>query len=279
MITAAKPCLGSLNWRFPTLARRQIIASRRSKDSLLNDEKAYMSSRILLVEDAPDVQAIVRSTLKGLFDLTVAGTIAEATTAIARRSYDLILLDALLPDGDGFAFCANLQNNSEHKDTPVFFLTGKTSVDDRVQGFQLGADDYITKTFEPREVRARITAKIKKNSNRRLSEAVVKKGDLSLNLLTQVAVILVSGKEEVINLSRLEFKLLNHFIRFENQVFSREQLMDSVWGKDLNVLDRTVDTHVSHLRKKISASEYTIGTVHGSGYTFQLKATDSKHAA
>jgi two-component system phosphate regulon response regulator PhoB len=228
--------------------------------------------RILLIDDAQDIKTVVEATLGSSFLLQYAQTLEEATRLLAAGSFDLILLDVVLPDGDGYKYCATLQNSPSTAGIPVIFLTGKGEVNDRVLGFSLGADDYIVKPFEPIELRARVEARLKKTRDRSELADVLRKEDLRINTATQKVYIMESGEagaaERQIDLTPVEYKLLTHFARHEDHVLSREQLLAAVWNDHVNVTDRSVDVHVSNLRKKISACAFTIKPVYGVGYRF-----------
>lgn len=199
--------------------------------------------------------------------LVYAHTLSDARRELGRASFDLILLDVLLPDGDGFAFYAELSAQDHLRCIPVIFVTARSEVPSEVMGFSLGAWDYVTKPVEPARFRARIEARLRQLQEQRDRELILQKGDLRLNVSMQRVSLMRDGREEeVIDLTPVEFKLLFHLLRHEGHVFSRDQLLTSVWGNAAEVFDRTVDMHVSNLRKKISESEHKIQAVHGMGY-------------
>lgn len=223
-------------------------------------------SRILLVDDATDDQRIIMTSLGKTHDVRVAATLGEARACLKSETFDLLLLDVQLPDGDGFQFCAELQNDAEARQIPVIFLTVRSDTPDKVLGFSLGAEDYVSKPFDPRELRARIEARIKKAGERKLRDLNLQVGDLKISV-TQQKVLLVGGaRERELDLTPLEFKLLLFFAQNEDHVFGRDQLLAAVWPGNVNVADRTVDMHVSNLRKKLAACNRTIRSVHGVGY-------------
>ena len=223
-------------------------------------------SRILLVDDALDDQRIVASALGKVHDLTVASTMAAARHCIAELEFELILLDVQLPDGDGFTLCAELQANDRKRSVPIVFLTVCNEISDKVMGFSLGAEDYISKPFDPKELKARVEARIKKAGERNSRDLVLRLGDLKISVSMQRVFLTGGEQERLLDLTPLEFKLLFYFARHEEHVFSREQLLGAVWADNVNVLDRTVDMHVSNLRKKLGLSSWTIQSVHGVGY-------------
>jgi two-component system phosphate regulon response regulator PhoB len=228
-----------------------------------------MAFRILVVDDAQEYREMISAAVNPAHEVVCAGTLAEAGEVIRKSAFDMVLLDVLLPDGSGFEFCAKLQREPGLVDLPVIFLTVRSEVSDKVMGYSLGADDYIVKPFDPFELRAKIDAKLRKAGERRARETLIQKGRLKLNAALQKA-FLQNGlsPETRLKLTPYEFKLLFFMARHEDRVFSREEIIDAVWGSSAGVFDRAVDMHVSNLRKKLTESDYRIESVHGVGYRF-----------
>lgn len=222
-------------------------------------------NKILVIEDDQDIQFVIKRTLGRDHKVTFASSLTQAREILA-NSQDLILLDVVLPDGDGFQFLAELKNDSNLKRTPVLMLTGRSSPSDQVMGFSLGAEDYIVKPIEPVVLQAKINSRFKLLSSSKKETKDLRVGDLCFDLPKQKVTILRDSGEKKVELTPLEFKILLHFASHEEQVFSRDQLMDAIWGNGVTILDRTIDTHISHVRKKIAPSLFTIGSVHGVGY-------------
>jgi DNA-binding response OmpR family regulator len=237
--------------------------------------------RILLVEDTPEYQALVQEALvDDATTVTVASTLAEARLLLKDQDFALILLDVTLPDGDGFTFCASLRQEERTRDVPIVFLTGRADVAEKVMGFSLGADDYISKPIHPLELRVRVQTRIKKAQRLSEREESFRVGNLRISLAQQRAFIVVEGSPEaLLDLTPVQFKLLVHFARQEDRVFSREDLMNAIRGENVHVSDRTMDTHVSNLRKRIAASDYSIKSIYGVGYSFVRNAASTKKAA
>jgi two-component system alkaline phosphatase synthesis response regulator PhoP len=189
---------------------------------------------------------------------------------IARRSHpDLIVLDLMLPGCDGLEICRTLKNES---DVPIIMLTARTTEDDKLKGLNLGADDYVTKPFSPRELAARVRAVLRRLPEETLQRgpAEIKRGELILNFLHREATI--SGR--VLELTPSEFKLLGVLAREPGRVFSRQQLIEMVFGYDFEGFDRTVDVHILNLRRKIEPDPERpryIKTIYGAGYKFAGK--------
>jgi two-component system alkaline phosphatase synthesis response regulator PhoP len=189
---------------------------------------------------------------------------------IARRSHpDLIVLDLMLPGCDGLEICRALKNES---DVPIIMLTARTTENDKLKGLDLGADDYVTKPFSPRELAARVRAVLRRLPEETLQRgpAEIKRGDLTLNLLNREATI--AGR--TLELTPSEFKLLGVLAREPGRVFSRQQLIEMVFGYDFEGFDRTVDVHILNLRRKIEPDPERpkyIKTIYGAGYKFAGK--------
>lgn len=215
------------------------------------------------------MQLMLRTALEDKFTLTFAESLVEAERVLASGTYDLVLLDVLLPDGTGFELFERLKSTTL-ADVPVLFLTGQTEIDQRVKGLSLGADDYILKPFNAAELRARIAAHLRRREGGSTKQTTFTKAgfrvDTALQRVSQTA---PGGGEQQLDLTRIEFKLLLHFLRNAGEIFSRAQLLKQVWGDDTHVSEHTVDTHISSLRKKIGLHNGEIKSVVKKGYCFQ----------
>lgn len=229
-------------------------------------------SPVLLVEDSPVTQSIVKAALKDVCDLHVVDCVAAAMEAVTNSSFELILLDINLPDGDGFEVYGRIREIERYKLTPILFLTARIDLEDKVRGFSLGADDYIVKPFEIVELKMRIAAKL--NNLKALKAASeFNFGPFEVNLAAQK----ISAKDDAGNMRKLEltssqFKLLYHLLRNENKTITREEILKDVWGGEINVTDRTVDTHIYAIRRQLGPLKRLIRSVHGQGYRFSQKA-------
>jgi two-component system phosphate regulon response regulator PhoB len=221
--------------------------------------------RILVVEDNEQLRRQVVRLLTAEFDVVEAATIEEARRRLHSAEFDLVLLDGSLPDGDGFQLCAALQADARTRDLPVVMLTSRGGIEDKIMAFSLGADDFIAKPFEARELLARVRAKLSRAARRRQHEEVVVRGGLRLEVPFQ-RVTLDNARLDV---TPLEFKLLLFLSRHELEVLARERILQEVWGGSTHVGGRTVDTHVSSLRRKIAGCGYEIVSIHGEGYSFR----------
>lgn len=228
-------------------------------------------NRVLLVEDSHVTQSIVRSALKDVCDLTTVDCMAAAIDIINKGEFDLIILDINLPDGDGFQVYEKIRAIERFKLTPILFLTARVELEDKVRGFALGADDYIVKPFDVTELRMRIASKLKNLEAREASADVFVHGPFEVKVGAQKIVLKTDGKEKNLNLTANQFKVLFYFLRNEDRVISREELLREVWGEGVNVSDRTVDTHVYAIRRQLGTYGTAITSVHGQGYKFSLK--------
>lgn len=221
--------------------------------------------KIVLIEDDADLFALLKYNLeKEGFQMAGSQTGRGAIDLCRRERPDLILLDIMLPDSDGLDICKGIRQHPELAHIPVIFLTARASETDRIVGLELGANDYIVKPFFVRELIARIKIQFRGLSS---ANRVVKSGPLELDR-TSCRVRL--GTEELA-LTATEFRLLEFLMSRPGMVFSREQLLDSVWGHDRAVTDRTVDVYILRLRQKIEADPANptfIRSVRGFGYSF-----------
>ena len=221
-------------------------------------------ARILVVEDEPQLAMGLEDDLKlEGYEVEVVRDGETASRRAREQSFDLIILDVMLPRKDGFEVCRELRRAGLR--IPIILLTAKTQESDKVLGLELGADDYVTKPFSPRELRARVKAVLRRAAGEvpevyRFGEAEV---DFTRCELRQ------AGKP--VELTPLEFKLLAAFIRHRGHTLSRDKLLDEVWGRGTFVTDRVVDTHITNLRKKIEAQPNKprfLVSVRGMGYRF-----------
>lgn len=219
---------------------------------------------ILIVEDEKPIREMVGFSLgRAGFTVTEAGDISEAFECLAHQLPDLILLDWMLPGASGLELARRLKRDELTRDVPIIMLTARGEEEDKVTGLEAGADDYITKPFSPRELQARIRAVLRRSSSEDESGLVRIEG---LELDTESH--RVSANQAPVEMGPTEFRLLEFFMTHPERVYSREQLLDRVWGRNSFVEERTVDVHILRLRKALSPSGYEsmIQTVRGAGY-------------
>jgi DNA-binding response OmpR family regulator len=201
-------------------------------------------TRILIVEDEPGIAFALEADLQTEgYAVTVATNGDDGLRIGTSEAFDVILLDIMLPGKDGFEVCRSLRRTG--KKTPIILLTAKAQEAEKVMGLELGADDYVTKPFSPRELRARIKAILRRVAEPEVE--IVQFGDIEVNFPR--CEVLRAGKP--VELSALEFKLLSAFIESRGRVLTRDQLLDAAWGSDVALNDRVVDNHIVSLRRKL----------------------------
>jgi DNA-binding response OmpR family regulator len=223
--------------------------------------------KIVLIEDDADLYNLVQYNLDKEGFRVIGSQTGKGALDLCRREHpDLVILDIMLPDSDGLEICKGIRSNSDLANTPVIFLTARASETDRIVGLELGANDYIVKPFFVRELIARV--KIHFRGDKPVSK-VLRSGDLELD---RTRCYVRRGDEEL-TLTATEFRLLEFLMSRPGVVFSREQLLDAVWGHDRAVTDRTVDVYVLRLRQKIEqeGGPAFIRSVRGFGYSFNVE--------
>jgi two-component system phosphate regulon response regulator PhoB len=225
--------------------------------------------QILIVEDERPIREMIAFGLKRAgFEVREAEDSRSARSALADRRPDLILIDWMLPDSSGLELTRALKRERETRDLPIIMLTARAAEADKVAGLDGGADDYLTKPFSPRELLARVNALLRRVSGTEEGEA------LTLGLLTlDRAGHRVSAAGRAVPLGPTEYRLLEFFMLHADRVYSREQLLDRVWGGNVYVEERTIDVHIRRLRKALedfACSPY-IQTVRGTGYRFSVR--------
>jgi phosphate regulon transcriptional regulator PhoB len=231
---------------------------------------------ILVVEDERDIAELVQFNLQQEgFAVVIAANGEEALTSARQQRPALLILDWMLPGLSGLEVCRRLRGDPATAHVPILMLTAKTAEVDRVLGLEMGADDYVTKPFSPREVVARVRALLRRTYSAPLEQPheIYEKGRLRMDFDTYQ--VTLDGKP--IELSLREFELLRFFVRSPNRVYDRLQILDLVWGQDTYVEPRTVDVHVRRLRTRIErddANPELIVTVRGVGYKFDDRALE-----
>ncbi|WP_413575566.1 response regulator transcription factor [Bdellovibrio sp. HCB290] len=232
-----------------------------------NETMETQSKKVLLVEDSREMQAIVRHAVEEVCILVSVSSAKEGLNELEKGQYALLLLDVSLPDANGFQFCRDLRAERRFSDLPVIFLTGKSEVSSKVQGFESGGDDYITKPFDAAELKARVRGKLRRSGNGESS--IITSGYRVDLLLHRIFSTDEGGVESPLSLTPIEFKLLSHFMKNEGRIFSRQELLELFWGDSLHVSKHTVDTHISSLRKKMGAGGSQLRSIFKQGYIFK----------
>ena len=226
-----------------------------------------MNAHIFVVEDEKPIQELLQYNLeKEGFKVSSSANGEEALETIKEKIPDLILLDWMLPDLSGIKICQYLKQDKTVKNIPVIMLTAKGEEEDKIKGFNTGAEDYMTKPFSFPELLVRIKSLLK-----RVKPNIVSDEAIYLDLKIDRVSMKVSRKEKEINLGPKEYKLLNFLIKQPKRVYSRDQLLEQVWGDDINVESRTVDVHITRLRQAINIDgvKPLIRTVRSAGYSLE----------
>ena len=236
----------------------------------------YSGSKILWIEDDPDFRDEVEREFSKEVKCDSVGTFGEARALLSQKRYDLILLDLSLPDGEGLKFCSKIQEEETHQKTPVIILTGRNSIDDKVTAFVLGADDYLVKPIDLRELKARVFSKLRKAKKKSEEDQIYVLDGIKFILSMQKVYYFKDHQDILIDMTPIEFRLLLVLAKNEEKRLSRDELIDWVWGKQVHVVNRTVDSHISDLRKKIEVTQYMIQSVRGLGYRLVRKKVPLK---
>ncbi|NCU49907.1 MAG: phosphate regulon transcriptional regulatory protein PhoB [Candidatus Fonsibacter ubiquis] len=224
-----------------------------------------MLANVLLVEDEKSITTLIKYNLeKEGFKVYCSETGEDALKIIKEKIPDLVILDWMLPDTSGIDICRQIKVDKKLKNIPVLILTAKGEPDDKIKGLEVGADDYVTKPFNNKELLLRVKSLIKRAKPSLLDETATFK-DLKIDRIAKK--VFRDNKE--IKLGPIEYKLLDFFIKSPQRVYSREQLLNNVWGENINVESRTVDVHIRRLRKAINLDNKIdlIRTVRSSGYS------------
>ncbi len=230
-----------------------------------------MQPHVLVVDDEPAIRDMLLFALqRAKFKVTPVASARAALVAITESRPDIILLDWMMPEISGYDFTRRLRRDPQTADLPIIMLTAKTEEDDKVAGLDAGTDDYIVKPFSPRELVARINAILRRSSSAD-EDGVIHAGELKLDTLSRQA---FSGDQNI-HLGPTEYRLLHFFMSNPGRAYSRNQLLDHVWGQSVYIEERTVDVHIRRLRKALQPFGYDalLQTVRGHGYRFSKAQT------
>ena len=225
-----------------------------------------MSQKILIIEDEPDIRKTLEYNIsREGYEVISASSLSEARQNLESSSFSLLLLDLMLPDGSGLDLFRELKQDKSKSSMPVIILTAKDDEVDKVVGFELGADDYVTKPFSVRELILRVKAVLKRGVSKSDNVEVQRQfGQLKIDVDSHEVFV----NDEPISLTALEFKLLRQLVDRRGRVQSRDQLLSDVWGYSSDVTTRTVDTHIKRLREKLGDMGKYVQTIRGVGYKF-----------
>jgi two-component system phosphate regulon response regulator PhoB len=225
-----------------------------------------MSHKILIIEDEPDIRKTLEYNIsREGYKVVCASSLSKGKEHINSSDFSLILLDLMLPDGSGLDLCREIKSDKDKSSTPIIILTAKDDEVDKVVGFELGADDYVTKPFSVRELILRIKAVLKRGAEKNETLEVQRQfGELIMDIDSHEVFV---NNEQII-LTALEFRLLRQLVDRRGRVQSRDQLLSDVWGYSSEVTTRTVDTHIKRLREKLGTMGKYVQTIRGVGYKF-----------
>jgi len=227
---------------------------------------------LLVVEDDQNLAKLLEYNLERAgYKCHLSGTGEDALLQLSRKSFDLVLLDIMLPGIDGFEVCRKIRRNQRYRDLPIIMLTARGEEIDRILGFELGIDDYVVKPFSPRELNLRVRAILKRDRRHGgRMQNLLKTGTLEVDLTRHIATL--DGNELVLTL--MEFKLLVALLKHKGEAQSRERLLSDVWEVDRTINTRTIDTHITRIREKLGETGCMIKTVRGIGYKLEEKNDD-----
>jgi two-component system phosphate regulon response regulator OmpR len=233
--------------------------------------RPLMMQRLLLIDDDARLTAMLSDYLGGAgFEVLLAGSLSEGREALAGQPFDLLVLDLMLPDGDGLDFCRELRASAHTRRLPVLMLSARGEPMDRILGLELGADDYLAKPFEPRELQARVKALLRRTEPEPGAEDVLRFGRLEIDLAARLARL--DGRP--LDFTGHQFDLLVVLAQSPGRVLSRDQIMDALKGHPLDAFDRSIDVHISRIRALIEddpKAPRRVLTVRGAGYVFARK--------
>ena len=225
-----------------------------------------MNKLIVVVDDEPDILELVSLHLrKAGFTVKEFPDAERFTTFLSTNIPDLIILDLMLPDTDGLEICKHLKREKAFSSIPIIMLTAKGDETDKIIGLELGADDYVTKPFSPKELVSRVKAVLRRNTPREET----KKIEIGRILSIDQDKYRVTVKDKQIELTSTEFRILQLLASKKGFVFTRENILDYLWGEEKAVIDRTVDVHIRHLREKLDKAAHFIKNVRGIGYKLE----------
>lgn len=222
--------------------------------------------KIYIIEDNRDTRKFLETVLSKEFEVHSSENAMSGIEKIKKSHPDLIILDVLLPNVDGFEACTMLKNDEKTKNIPIIFLSAKNTSNDISQGLDLGAEDYMGKPFDYKELVARIKARLREKANWKSQPKLVQSGDIRLNIDTRD----VTFHNRHIELTQTEFDMLTFFIQHNGKIVTREDIIGTVWKNDKSASQkRTIDVHIRSLRKKINSLTRDIRSVYGKGYKYQ----------
>jgi DNA-binding response OmpR family regulator len=229
-----------------------------------------INKSVLVIEDLPIYQKLIQNSIGSKYVTYFADSITVARNKIQNARFDLIILDVGLPDGSGFDFFREIQESAQNADVPIIFLTARDTVSDKILGFTLGAEDYVTKPFDPAELLARIDSKLAKYDKIKTHSSIFTKGPFRFDLNLQNVFLDVNEDEVKLCVTPTEYKLFLKLVQNAFHPVARRELKEIVWSGKNDVDERNVDKHISSLRKKLGEYEKCISSSSGIGYVIRI---------
>jgi len=226
-----------------------------------------MNTKILLVDDEKDIVEFLQYNLENEGFEVISAYSGTGALEKLQQKPDLIILDVMMPDLDGYEVCKQIRANEEFKEIPIIFLTAKSGEKDEIKGLNMGADDFIQKPISPNKLMARVKSNLRKtesSTKEAAMEQIIKFGPLEIN--REKYLVHIDGEHVI--LPKKEFQILSYLAANPGKVFSREKILDDVWGANVFVVERTIDVHVRKIREKLGKHSGLIETVKGVGYKF-----------
>jgi two-component system phosphate regulon response regulator PhoB len=231
--------------------------------------------RIVIIEDEADIVEMIRYNFrKAGFEVDSFGRGREGLEALRRNPPDLLLLDIMLPDEDGLSICRQLRAEDRLKELPVVFLTARGEEIDRIVGLEIGADDYVVKPFSPRELVARVKALLRRTEREQETPSMLRCGQISIDANRHE----VSAADRLVQLTATEFRILQFLTARPGRVTSRDEIIDAALDRDSAVFDRTIDVHITAIRRKLGDAGGQIETVRGFGYKMRERVQEPTSA-
>lgn len=235
-----------------------------------------MDKKILIVEDDLSSQILTRETLKSFGQIVTCGDGLTALSLIQKDHFDILILDIHLPDKNGIELCSQIRNFDQYKTSTIFIASADEEINSKITAFSVGADDYIVKPYSPLELKARIERAVKKQKEDEL--IVDPPSQIRINKMTYRVYLPDSGQYKEAYLTPHEFKILYTLMKSPDRIFSRDLLINSIWGQNVFINDRTIDTHISMLRKKLGSFSSYLKSVRGEGYRWDASPLALKSA-
>lgn len=234
--------------------------------------------KVLLIDDEVVLLSVLERSLSTDFDVKTASSCIDALALCQQNRFDILIMDVNMPESDGFQTLSRIRMLENYKKTPVLFLSGRGEIDSKLLAFDLGAKDYMLKPVHTKELKARIKVHLERASGAGVAADVIIDGPM-LRFHTGENRVFLKEQESFVDLTKIECGILRVLMENPEKVISRELLLESVWGNDLNVLQRTVDAHIKKIRKKLGPTADLIDSIHGVGYRYSPQVKRVQKAA